>query len=210
MLQSSFDLVLLDIRFPDYSGIDVIKQIGPGRMPLVVFLTAYEEFAVNAFELNAVDYVLKPFEEERLIASIERARARLETTSPSALVDQLQRLLNAQDKKQRYLRRVAARMHDSYEIIPVEIIDWIEAADNYVELHCGDKSYLVLDTMSSLEQRLDPDEFVRVHRSRIVNTSRITAIAALANGSYEVQLRNGTRLTTGRQFRDAVLRFVGK
>jgi two-component system LytT family response regulator len=206
--QSSFDLVLLDIRMPDCTGLDVVRRIGPERMPLVIFITAHHEFAVHAFEVNAVDYILKPFDEERLLASIRRAQDRLRTEPAAELVGQLRSLL--QQQAPQYAQRIAARTRDSYNIVPVETIDWIESADNYIQLHCGSKTYLVLETMNSIEQRLDPATFIRLHRGRIVNFSRVTAVSPLANGVYEVQLQDGARLTTGRQYRNALMAMLGK
>ena len=200
------DLVLLDVQMPGASGLDVVRRVGPGRMPAVVFITAFDEFAVQAFEVNAVDYLVKPFDPDRLQHAIERARTRLEAQGAGALVERLTALLES--RPERPPERVVVRTGDRFELVPVDAIDWIESADNYVQLHCGAKQHLLGETLTSLEKRLDPRRFRRVHRSRMVNTSRIVAVHALMGGTYELELRGGTRLTTGRQYREAVQQII--
>jgi two-component system LytT family response regulator len=202
------DLVLLDVRMPGPSGLEVVRQIGPELMPMVIFVTAYDEYAIRAFELNAVDYLLKPFDEERLISSIERARERLAEKSHPELIKQLQALLEREALK--WPERLAVPNKGSYEMVPVDTIDWIEAADNYVQLHCGNRTHLLNDTMANLPHTLDPDRFARVHRGRMVNVSRIAKVTPLGNGAYELSLQSGARLTTGRQYRRTVLGLIGK
>lgn len=196
------DLVLLDIQMPDCSGVDVIRQIGVEKMPPVVFVTAFDEYAIRAFELNAVDYVLKPFDEERLLRSLGRARERAGARDREQLSRQLRSLL--EEAEQKGPERLVVRSRDGYDMVPVKSVDWVEAADNYVELHCGSRVHLLNDSMSNLERQLDRRQFVRVHRGRIVNISRITRIAPLANGSYELRLQDGARLTTGKQYLNVV------
>ncbi len=196
------DLVLLDVQLGDCSGLDVVREVGPERMPMVIFVTAYDEYAVKAFELNAVDYLLKPFDEERLRQSIARARNRWAAHSEATLSRQLQALVNA--AVQSWPERFVVRDGERFEFVPVESLDWVESANNYVQLHCGAKTHLMLETLIGLEKKLDPRKFVRVHRGRIVNVSRIRAAHAMLNGVYELELHGGRRLATGRQFRDAV------
>ena len=196
------DLVLLDVQMPDGSGLDVVREVGPHNMPPVVFVTAYDDYAVSAFELNAVDYVLKPFEEARLRESIERARKRIAHDSQAVLSQRLQALLESQSRK--WPERLAVRNGERYEFIPVECIDWIESANNYVQLHCGPKQHLLGETMTSLEARLDPAKFARVHRGRIVNIKRIVALHPLFSGTYALELQGGVRITTGRQYKAIV------
>ncbi len=201
ILSQPIDLVLLDVQMPDCTGLDVVRQIGPQRMPMVIFVTAYDEYAVKAFEMNAVDYLLKPFDDERLRNSIERARERHATRNQSALTQQLQTLL---ETRREWSERFVVRNTDRYEFVAVESIEWIESADNYVQLHCGTKMHLLGETLTGVQEKLDPRKFQRIHRCRIVNVSRITAIHPMVNGTYSVELRNGTRLTTGRQYKDAI------
>jgi two-component system, LytTR family, response regulator len=196
------DLVLLDVQLGDCSGLDVVREIGPDRMPMVIFITAYDEYAVKAFELNAVDYLLKPFDEERLRQSVERARERWTAHSEATFSRQLQALVNA--ATQSWPERFVVRDGERFEFVPVESLDWVESANNYVQLHCGAKTHLMLETLAGLEKKLDPRKFVRIHRGRIVNVSRIRAAHVMMNGVYELELQGGLRLGTGRQFREAV------
>lgn len=198
----SHDLVVLDVQMPGCSGLDVVRAVGPSRMPAVIFLTAFDEYAVQAFEVNAVDYVLKPFEPERLALAVARARDRIATRAEGALAARLESLLSAHREPR--LERVVVRDGERYELVPVDAIDWVEAANNHVQLHCGARRHLLAETMTSLEKRLDPRRFLRVHRSRIVNATRVVAVHVLMGGAYELELRDGTRLTSGRQYREAV------
>jgi two-component system, LytTR family, response regulator len=200
------DLVILDVQMPGCSGLDVVRRVGPPRMPAVIFLTAYDDYAVQAFEVNAVDYVLKPFDPERLQESIERARTRLAGEREHRLTERLEALLASRADK--WPDRLVIRSGDRFEFVPLTTIDWIEAADNYAKVHCGSKYHLLGETLTSLERRLDPRRFLRIHRSRIVNTSRVVAIRALVGGAYELELRDGTRLTSGRQYRESVQQFI--
>jgi two-component system, LytTR family, response regulator len=196
------DLVLLDVQMQDCTGLDVVQQIGPERMPEVIFVTAYDEYAVKAFELNAVDYLLKPFDDEQLKHSIERARERIAGQKQTVIAEQLQALLDSRTHK--WPERIAVRHGEQFDLLPVESIDWIESANNYVQLHCGPKQYLLGESLTNIESRLNPTRFLRVHRCRIINLSRIFAIHPMLSGTYVMELRNGTRLATGRQYKDAV------
>ena len=202
-------LAVLDVQMPGGTGLDVVRRLGPARMPATIFVTAFDAYAVQAFELNAVDYVLKPFDPERLQQAVERARTRLAAETQQALAARLEALLAAHDTT-RPLRaappadRIVVRNGERFDLVPVEAIDWIEAADNYVQLHCGSARHLLAETLSGLERRLDPERFLRVHRSRIVNRARVVAVHVLVGGTYELVLLDGTRLTSGRQYRDGV------
>jgi two-component system LytT family response regulator len=200
------DLVLLDVRMPGCSGLDVVREVGATHMPPVIFITAYDDYAVNAFELNAVDYLLKPFEETRLLESIERARRRIDENSQTALSRRLEALIEGQTRK--WAERIIVRNGERYEFVSSESIDWIESANNYVQLHCGAQHYLLGETMTSLEKRLDPEKFVRVHRGRIVNTKRILAVHPLFSSTYELELLGGIRITTGRLYKDIVQNLI--
>jgi two-component system LytT family response regulator len=196
------DLVLLDVRMQDGTGLDIIRRIGPDRMPPVIFITAYEEHAVKAFELNAIDYLLKPFDEGRLEGSIRRAKERIATRFERSLASRLESLL--QTREQKWTERLAARNGERIDVIPLDSVDWIESANNFVQLHCGAKNYLVNETVSNLANRLDPGRFIRVHRRYILNLSRLVAIHRMIGGTYEMELRGGVRLATGRQYRQAI------
>ena len=206
-------LAVLDVQMPGGTGLDVVRRLGPARMPAAIFVTAFDAYAVQAFELNAVDYVLKPFDPERLQQAVERARARLAAETHQALAARLEALLAAHDavrpgKPAPAADRIVVRNGERFDLVPVEAIDWIEAADNYVQLHCGSARHLLAETLTGLERRLDPARFLRVHRSRIVNRARVVAVHVLVGGTYELELRDGTRLTTGRQHREAVHQLI--
>jgi len=196
------DLVLLDVQMQDSTGLDVVEKVGPARMPPVIFVTAYDEYAVKAFELNAVDYLLKPFDVERLRSSVERARERIAERRHTSLADQLQALLDSRNRK--WPERIVVKDGERFDFVPVDSIDWIESANNYVQMHCGPRQHLLAESLSSLESRLNPARFLRIHRGRIVNLSRILAVHPLLSGTYELELRGGTRLCTGRQYKAAV------
>jgi two-component system LytT family response regulator len=202
------DLVLLDIHLPDASGLDVVRTVGADRMPLVVFVTAYDEHAIEAFELNALDYLLKPFDEDRLQRALDRARERLASGRQQQVIDQLEKLMA--NYRPEEPERFVVRKTNHYEFVPADSVDWIESADNYVELHCGSKTHLLNETMSGIEQRLDPRKFLRIHRRHIVNTSRILAVHPLAGGTYEIEMQHGVRLTSGRNFTQAVRLLIGR
>jgi len=202
ILSKDPDLVLLDVQMPDCTGLDVVRRIGPQRMPAVVFITAYDEYAVAAFELNAVDYILKPFDDDRLRATIVRARQRISENRQAVLVQKLQALLET--KHRAWPERLVVREGDRLEFIPVDTVDWIESANNYVVLHCGPKQHVLAETLTNLDKRLNPDKFLRIHRCRIVNVSRVAGARPFLSGTYQLELHNGTRLGTGRQYHDAV------
>lgn len=197
------DLVLLDVQMHDCTGLDVVEHIGPERMPPVIFVTAYDEYAVKAFELNAVDYLLKPFDEERLRRSIQRARERISSQREGALSAQLQALLESREKH--WPERIVVRNGERFDFVPVASIDWVESADNYVQLHCGQRQFLLGETLSSLESRLNPGKFARIHRGRMINLARVIAVHPMFNGTYEVELSGGLRLASGRQYKTRIL-----
>ena len=196
------DLALLDIQMQDCTGLDVVERIGPERMPATIFVTAYDEYAVRAFELHAIDYLLKPFDDVRLRRSVERAREHIAAHRQSDLAAQLQALLDSRARK--WPERIVVKEGERFDFVSVESIDWIESANNYVQLHCGSRHHLLSETLTNLEGRLNPARFLRIHRGRIVNLSRIEAIHPLLGGTYELELRSGTRLTTGRQYKDQI------
>jgi two-component system LytT family response regulator len=160
------DLVLLDVQMPDCTGLDVVRDVGPQRMPAVIFVTAYDQYAVSAFELNAVDYLLKPFDDDRLRAAIGRARERISAQQEASLARQLQALLEMKESK--WPDRLAFRNGEGFSLVPVDTVDWIESANNYVLLHCGPKHHIMGETLTNLENSLSPDKFLRIHRCRIV------------------------------------------
>jgi two-component system LytT family response regulator len=198
------DLVLLDVQMPDGTGFDVIRQIGPQWMPAVVFVTAYDKYAIQAFEVNAVDYLLKPFDDVRLREAVERARSRL--GQPVELWRHLETLLETRD--QQWPRRLVVRTADRFDFVPVETIDWIESANNYTILHCRTRDYLHGETLTAMERSLNPATFVRVHRSHMVNLERVIGVNSIAGGVFELELQGGARVNTGRQYSDRIRRLL--
>ena len=196
------DLVFLDVQMPKLDGFEVLELIGP-RTPAVIFVTAYDQYAMRAFDAHAVDYLLKPFSAERFERALERAKARLGERKPAA---ELAREARAPDERpQRLAVRDGTRVH----VIPLEKLDYAEAQDDYVALHSGGKSYLKQQTIGSLEALLDPARFVRIHRSAIVNLERVARIEPYAKESRVAILTDGTRLPVSRSGYAQLLEAMG-
>jgi two-component system, LytTR family, response regulator len=196
------DAIFLDIQMPGCSGLDLIERVTLEHMPMVVFVTAFDEYAVKAFELHAIDYLLKPFNREKLERSVERIRERLEDRSHRDLASRLKAILDQRSEK--YPDRITVRNGNRCDFVAVNSIDWIESANNYVQLHCGERSHLLAETMTGLGNKLDSRVFVRIHRCRIVNIHRIVTISNLGDETFKIELRNGAQLTSGRQFKNAI------
>jgi two-component system, LytTR family, response regulator len=200
------DVVFLDVQMPEVDGFEVLRRVGKGYAGQVVFVTAHDRYAVQAFEVQALDYVLKPFARSRLVAALARVRERQAAWSP----EQLRGLLQDREGREGRPRRLVVRSGGRLTLLPVEEIDWIESADNYARLHVGPREHLLRETLAHLAERLDPARFVRVHRRAIVNLDAISEIRALFQGSYELRLRSGARVPVGRSHRDALLRAAGR
>jgi two-component system LytT family response regulator len=193
------DLIFLDIQMPELSGIDVIACIGDARMPATVFVTAYERYAVRAFEANAVDYLVKPFSRERFELTLQRAKHRLSAEAATvATPAQVLRALAELRREQDYPQRIPVPVDEHITLLDVEQIDWIEASRNHVRLHAGNAVYELRETMTVLEARLNPRRFARVHRSAIVNIGRIKAIHPWFNGYHMIVLTTGKELRMSR------------
>jgi two-component system LytT family response regulator len=198
------DLVLLDVQMPGIDGFGVIEQVGADRMPPVVFVTAHDRFALRAFELSALDYLLKPVTAPRFAHALARAKAQLQLRNAAETSQQIRHLLDLLAAPQRYLQRVAVRSDETTRFVDVAAIDWIEAAENYVELHVGAAHHLVHVALSTLEKSLDPSRFVRVHRRVIVQIDRISALKPATHGEYVITLASGATVRSGRTYHDAV------
>jgi two-component system, LytTR family, response regulator len=208
--QHSPDLVFLDVQMPGANGFGVIDAVGADRMPNVIFVTAYDEYALKAFEYHALDYLLKPFNRDRFKETLKHARASLERRRAGDLGRRLLALVNDIKPDAPRLERLVVKSGGRVFFLRTDEIDWIEAAGNYVRLHLGEESHLFRETMNRMEGRLDVRRFVRIHRSRIVNTERIKELQPWFNGEYVVILRNGTRLTLSRGYRDRLQDQLGK
>lgn len=202
------DLVFLDVQMPEVDGFGVVDAIGPDRMPAVIFVTAYDRYALRAFEVHALDYLLKPFDDDRFAAALQRARQHIERKDLDDLGKRLQGLLDDLQPRTRYADRLVIKSAGRIFFLSVSEIDWIEAADNYVRLHAGAEAHLLRETMNNLEKKLDPNEFLRIHRSRMVNIQRVKELRPLFRGEYDLLLKDGTRLETGRGYRDRIQKLL--
>jgi two-component system LytT family response regulator len=197
------DIVFLDIQMPAINGFDVIKTLDPSVTPLIIFVTAYDKHALDAFDVNAIDYVLKPFTDERFYKALERARAQWKKTDILNQQEKLNALLQyvqKSDPAQAYVKKFMVTEAGRIIFLAVEEIQWIEAADYYVLLHLAEKSHLIRETMNALEEKLHPDLFVRIHRSSIVNINCIKELAPYGKEDYQVTLHNGRKLKMGRSW----------
>lgn len=199
---NSPDLVLLDVQMPELDGFEVLRALDMPRLPAVIFVTAYDKYAVRAFEVHALDYVVKPVEGERLGEALEHARRRI--TEHRSATAGLADLLRELKSDRAYLTRLPVRSEGKIKVIELADVDWLSAADNYVTLHAGGREYLVRDTIAAIERRLDPKSFVRVHRSTIVRLNRIAELMPDAHGDFVIRLKDGTRLDMSRTYRSNV------
>ena len=204
------DLVFLDVQMPGSTGFDVIDTVGPSRMPPVVFVTAYDRYALRAFDVHALDYLLKPFDRERFQQALGRARQRLERRDPGELERRLLELVHDLRSTPQRPERFVIKSGGRVFFVRTEEIDWIEAAGNYVKLHVGSDAHLLRETMNALEAQLDPDVFFRIHRCHIVNIERVKELQPWFNGEYVVFLRGGTRLTLSRGYREKLQDRLGR
>ncbi len=219
------DLLLLDIQMPETDGFEVLRAVGPDRMPQVIFVTAYDQLALRAFEVHALDYMLKPFGDKRFFDAIARAKLAIRQAGRDELRARLLALLDAagldqqpgaeafddsRDSGKPLLSRIAVKERGSVFLVRTDDIDWIEAADYCAKLRSGDRVYVIRESMKSLAARLDPAGFFRVSRSAIVNLDRIREIQPFSRGSQIVIMKDGTRVTLSRTRREALVRLLGQ
>lgn len=200
------DLVFLDVQMPEFGGFEVLQAVGPAQMPLVVFATAHDEYAVRAFEAHALDYLLKPFEEERLRHAVDRAREEL--AKRRFPTDRLEALVRSLRRDRQYLRRLVVKARGRVLFLKVQDVDWFEAAGNYVMAHIGSAEHLIRDTLAAVEGKLDPEQFVRTHRAIIVNLERVRELSPWSRGEQILILKDGTTLNVGRAYRTRLQRFL--
>ena len=203
-------LVFLDVQMPELDGFAVLQAIGAERMPAVVFVTAFDRYALRAFEVHALDYLLKPVDAHRLLGALERARLAVANRHGSLLDPRVLALLNQLASDRKYLARLPVRADDRLLVIDLDDVDWIGAADNYVTLHVGAREYVVRDTMGRLERELDPARFVRIHRSTIVRMDRIRELLPDFHGDFTIVLKSGARLTLSRRHRANLEKALGR
>lgn len=205
------DLVFLDIQMPRLTGFDVCAQLSQDGLPLpfIIFCTAYDQYALKAFEVHAIDYLLKPFDRQRFKQSLHHARAQLTREQPAPADPHLAALLNALRIGTQQNDRLVFREDGRVIFVHASAIDWLEADGNYVRIHCGSEAHYVRETLAGLEAQLPADKFMRVSRSAIVNLDRIKEFQPLFYGDYAVILRTGTKLTLSRNYRDRLEKLLG-
>lgn len=203
------DVVFLDIQMPELDGFGVLEAVAVPELPVVVFVTAYSQHAIRAFEIHALDYLLKPFTRERFRQTLARVRQQLGQRQTGALSEKLSALLAEMRQEPRGADRLAVKSGGKVVLIRPRDIDWIEAADNYVSLHIGKESHLLRETMTAIEGRLDAAQFMRISRSAIVNLERVKELQPMFHGDYAVILRDGTRLSLSRNHRDKLQKLLG-
>ncbi len=199
------DLVFLDIQMPEKNGFEVIRSLSGKYLPTVVFVTAYNQYALQAFDVHALDYLLKPFTRERLHRAVMRAREQIDGKRFGRIDERLTSLIADLKTEKKYLERLVVKTTGRVFFLKSDEIDWIEAAGNYVKLHVGRETHMIRETMNGIETKLDPDRFLRIHRSTVVHIDRIKELHPMFSGDYAVILRDGTELALSRNYRE---RFV--
>jgi two-component system LytT family response regulator len=212
------DLVFLDVQMPGRTGLEVVRAIGPEAMPLTIFVTAYDKHALEAFEVAAVDYLVKPFDDERFEQAMQRARRMIELHEVDRLRSRLLSVLQGERAIDReaeapnrgeYLERIPVEMRGKVRVVPVGEIDFILASGPYAELYSGDRKYVIRESMQTLEDKLDPNLFIRTHRSVIVRVDQIETLHKAPGGDYDVQLKSGRRLRVSRSRLEALEKKIG-
>ncbi len=208
------DLVLLDVQMPTLDGFEALMRLKESELPIVIFVTAYDQYALRAFDVNAVDFLLKPFDKERLSLALQRARERIKSKEIVGAQESLKKLLaeirdsRTEKKPSSYADRLAVRTEGAIIFVRTEEIDWIESSHNYVTLHCDKKTHLLRGSLKGLTEKLNPKKFVRVHRSAIVNIDSIKEITPWFHGDQHIHLQNGAKLTLSRQRKGALDRLL--
>ncbi|HEX9001574.1 MAG TPA: LytTR family DNA-binding domain-containing protein [Blastocatellia bacterium] len=206
------DLVFLDVQMPEMDGFAVLDHLAGHPLPVIIFVTAYDQYALKAFEVSALDYLLKPFSDERFRKALQQAKQQIQQQDASEFGKKMLALIGARELKSdtpRYLTRLMVKTAGRVLFLKTEEIDWIEACDNYVRLHAAGKTHLLRQTMNELEAALDPEQFARIHRSAIVNLDRVRELQPLFNGEALIILHNGTELKLSRSRRESLEKQIG-
>jgi len=203
------DLLFLDVEMPEMNGFELLMQLDRSVLPVIIFATAFDKYAVRAFESHALDYLLKPIDSERLQSALDRARSHLHREKSADANREILAMLSELQKQKGRLERIMVKKPGRAFFVRLASVDRFEAADNYIRVHAGPDTHLIRETMSALEARLDPNKFVRVHRSTIVNVDRIKEIHSLFQGRQVIVLHNGDKVTLGRNYRARLDRLLG-
>jgi two-component system LytT family response regulator len=213
------DIVFLDVQMPGMTGFDVLARLRPDEQPVIIFCTAYDQYALAAFDVHAIDYLLKPFADERFDEALRRAEHAIRSRNQSELGTRVRALLDHLDASdgrapapgstRHRLERFAVREREHLTVVDAASVDWIESAGDYLRIHVGEKSHLVRGTMVAVERRLDPARFLRIHRTAIVQLDRVRQLRVDSHGLYVVQLSTGVRLRVGQRYRNRALRHLG-
>ncbi len=204
------EVLFLDIQMPELGGFEVLDALDEGQAPHLIFVTAYDQYAVRAFEVHALDYILKPFDRERFQASWQRAKVQVLRERNGKVEQKILSLLEDLKAGTKYLERLVIKSSGRIYFLETNEIDWIQAEGNYVSVHTGKKSHLLRETITGLENQLDPKKFLRIHRSAIVRIDRIKELQPWFHGEYHIILHDGTQLTLSRNYRDRLQEALGK
>ncbi|TNE70670.1 response regulator transcription factor [bacterium] len=196
------DILFVDIQMPEMSGFQLIETVGPNKIPATIFVTAYDEFALKAFEVHAMDYVLKPFENERFFNTLERAKQIIINQKTDDLQEKVVRILEDLNAKKNYVKRIMVKNSDKVFFIEANEIDYLESSGNYVKIHSLGKHQLVRDTLTNMLSNLDPEQFFRVHRSTVVNIDKVKELQPWFHGDYLVVMKDGTKLNMSRNYKE--------
>ncbi|MFZ4621372.1 MAG: LytR/AlgR family response regulator transcription factor [Bacteroidota bacterium] len=209
--RSKPDLIFLDIQMPEMNGFEFLDRISSEPLPGIIFITAFDEFALRAFEFHALDYLLKPYDRERFSKALDHARQSIRSLNrPDITEEQIKSLLLSVNQPTAILDRLIVKSGGRVIFLRIEEIDWMEAAGNYVKLHTGNESHLIRETMNNLESQLPPLKFIRIHRSTIVNIEKIKELLPYFNGEYKVVLHNNTQVIMSRNFKENFTKLLGK
>lgn len=201
------DLVFLDIQMPEINGFEVLQHIESDRVPAIIFVTAYDEYALKAFEVHALDYLMKPFNKARFRDSLQRAKNSIKSNGNTEVGEKIENLLEYLNPEQDSLSRILIKTSSRYFFLKADEIDWIESAGNYVRIHSGKNNYLIRETMINMEKKLDDDKFFRIHRSTIINVEKVKELEQWFHGDYQVIMYNDEKLTMSRNYKDLLERF---
>jgi two-component system, LytTR family, response regulator len=203
IIENKPELLFLDIQMPGMTGLEVIQNISSDELPLTIFVTAYDQYAVKAFEINAIDYLLKPFDRERFSTAFNRGLERLKHKSSGK--NKIESFLSEIRKEKRYLERILVSSNSKYFFVQAEDIYYIEAEEKYIKIFTKSGNHLIRESMNGIEEKLNPDKFARIHRSYIVNVSQIQEMQPWSHGDFIVLLKNGDRLNMSRRYKENLL-----